>query len=687
MASETGLKYYAEFKNTRGHQYMIEVYERDYLGAAKIMGDLCGCALEVQGNMGSIISPIVKTQLRFSLVDSYDKEDTQTTKYGDWQEFFTPNDRLYRVVLSRINPNTGNYVREWSGYITPDSWQESLDYRGAITITARDGIGHLKDFPFEPTGDATPDENGLVQIYNLFLEAQAQIAMPMTVHVEAPGPLQYSADVPETEDGYHLDEAYVNVALFEGMNWYDVLEQTLESIGFCMRYVGGNEMIIGCLRNQPKLGHYTEETGYQVLEFYGGTLELDPAVKRIEEEQDYKQQNEVGLEHMKGLTFDATTTYRCKTDGNTMPGGGTFSIPEHDADKNDLAGAGQTGWDVGSGMLDPSLYLPDDFVRRAEGEDGWRNYAFIASNQVLNGSAPSATFRFRTKTSAVKLTFRFTPNPMTIEYQGSSAGKMDGTAHYALAEIKYYLCYSDGTTTRWWTGGQWQNSAYLITKEYDSQNKYETDFVVELAECADIEGGLITIMFGQITYKMWSSGGHGCYARVAEIMTEINGTTALKSNKITTINNDNYNVLLTRKPLFGALSREMGFVKPANYLAGMFYYPVYGGDPELFPYELGFTDFGGHDIVPLPVLIHQQILCYYFGAARVLYGSCAPQLRYAFEFGRTCRYKGHEYLLQGGTLDLFSGIMGGATFREYLDYRDLWDGEAPTYDEETIYNS
>jgi len=680
------LKYYAEFRNTRGHDYLLQVYERDFLGTSKIMGDLCGCSLEIQGGMDDITAPIVKTQLRFSLVDTSDKTDTQTTKYGDWQEFFTPDDRLYKVVLKKYNSGTGNYDAEWSGYVTPDSWKEDLDYRGIITITARDCIGHLKDFQFDDNQSwATPDANGLTHIYELFLAAGQIIDIPMTLTIESYGTQQYSADVPETEDGYYLHDARVNTALFEGMNWYDVLEQTLDAIGYTMRYVGNNKVVIACLRNLPKLGNYTAATGSQTMEFYGGTLELDPAVKKIEEVQDYKHQERVSLEHMKGLTFDATTTYRCKTDGNTMPGGGTFSIPEHDADKNDLAGAGQTGWDVGSGMLDPTLYLPDDFLRRAEGEEGWRNYAFIASNQVLNGSAPSATFRFRTKTSALKLTFRFTPNPMTVENSGSATGKMSGKSHYSLAEIKYYLCYSDGTTTRWWTGGQWQNNAYLITKEFDAQNQYETDFIVELAECADVAGGTLTIMFGQITYKMWSSGGYGCYARVAEILTEINGTTALKSNKVTTINNTAYNVQLTRKPLFGALSREMGYVNPKNYLAGMFYYPVYGGDPELFPYQLGFTDHGGHDIVPLPVLIHQQILCYYYGAARVLSGNCAPVSNARFEFNMTCAYKGHNYLLQGGTLDYFSGIIAGAILREYIDYNDLWD-EAPTYDEEVKYD-
>ncbi len=679
------LKYYAEFKNDRGHEYVLYVNQRDYAGDSKMMGDLCGCSLEVQGGMDDIITPIVKTQLRFSLVDTSDKADTQAVKYGDWQEFFTPDATLYEVLLGTIHNNILTTI--WRGYVTPDSWKEDLDYRGIITITARDNIGHLKDFQFEPTGFVTPDENGLIHVGDIIRGAIDKIDLPMVYDIcnGAVNP-QSVAPVPVTSDGKTLMEARVNAALFEGMNWYEVLEQTLESVGFVCRFVGGGTILFAPLRDLPKLGNIPGDASTQTLEFYGGTLELDPAVKKIEEVQDYKHQEQVSLEHMKGLQFGSTTTYRCATDGNTLPGGGTIRIPEHDADMNAVTDAGQTGWDVGSGMLDPSLYLPDDFLKRAEGEEGWRNYAFIASNQVLNGSAPSATFRFRTKTSALKLTFRFTPNPMTVENSGSATGKMSGKSHYSLAEIKYYLCYSDGTTTRWWTGGSWQNSAYLITKEFDAQNQYETDFTAELAECQDVAGGTLTIMFVQITYKMWSSGGYGCYARVAEILTEINGTTALKSNKVTTMNNDAYNVQLTRKPLFGALSKEMGYVNPKNYLAGMFYYTSSnpGTSPSLFPYMVRFND--KNTEVPLPVLVHQQILCYYYGAARVLSGNCAPVNKAAFDFGKICIYKGHNYLLQGGTLDYFSGIISGAILREYMDFSDLWADVTPDYDEEVKYN-
>lgn len=685
-----GLKYYAEFRNYRGQDYRLEVHQRGYSSTTKKIGDLSGCVLEVQGNMGSIIAPIVKTQLRFTVVDAPDMPAVSGTKFGDWQEFFTPDATLYKVILKCYI--SGAWATEWSGYITPDSWQESLDYRGGITITARDCLGHLKDFPFSTDGFTAVDANGLVMLKWLWKRAADIVEFPMTFAVEewdmGHGGA-YAAEVPTDDDENTLVEAMVNVALFEGMDWYEVLEQSLEAAGYVLRFVGGNKCQVMCLRNLPSLGNYTAATGTQALEFYGGTLELDPAVKRIEEEQDYKLQKEIQLPVFDGLEFASSySTYRCKTDGNPLPGGGVVSIPEHDAQYKPNTSRGRTGWDIGSGMLDPDTETPDSFLVREEGEDGWRKYAFIACNQQpgAGGTSIVADYRFRSRTSGMKLTFRFTPNALTKEYQGSDAGKMQKNK-YTLANIKLYAMFTDGTIERYWNGAGWVNSAYLLELDYDSANKEETDLVLEMTECRDFaNGGEMVVRLGQITYKMSYDGGHGCYARVANILVEINAQTALKGNKVTTINNDAYNVLLTRRPLFGALSQEMGFIKPGNYLAGLYYYPFYGSDPYLYPYQVRFTDQMSSQLVPLPVLIHEQILCYYYGAARVLQGAAAPTNKALFRFNKLCTYKGKTYIFQGGTLDYFSGVIGNATFREFATWTSLWADNPPSYDEQHEYN-
>ena len=675
-----GLKYKADFRNYRKKDYRLYVYQRGYTGSSKTIGYLAGCALEVQGAQGRIIDPIVKTQLRFSVVDATDKADTSTVKYRNWQEFYTPDATLYKVVLYELNGNTATAI--WSGYITPDSWQESLDFRGIITITARDNIGHLKDFPFVADGVATPDANGLIEIRYIFTRAMEVIDFPMTFNVESYGTGQYSADVPCTGDGDYLTEAFVNASIFEGMDWYQVLEQTLEAIGYTFRYVGRNRCVVACLRNLPKVGHYTEATGSQTMEFYGGSLELDPAVKQINESLDYKFQEEVTFDAVGDMTYQSAPAYACIVEGlGGLPTIQTSGILDTVTDH------GNTGWENGSEMLDVSGLDADDQLINSEGYDGWKQYALIPGNRSVDD--PSTSFSFRTKTSAARVTVNLAPFPYAI-IGGSdpNAGKVT-EVQYALYKIMYQVTYQseDGNTTRYWTGSSWANDhAHTITREYDAENEYGEALDITLSECASIESGKITITFANIVYKRWDDQGDGVYARVKSIQAKLISSRQLSSNKVTTINNPVYNVQLTRTPLFGALSRKMGFIQPINYNAGLFYYPYTGSYPVLFPYMVWFSDYVG-GLVPLPVLIHQQILCYYFGAARVLSGNCAPINNARFVFDKLCNYKGVSYLLQGGTMDFFSGIITGAVLREYADFNTLWSGGAPEYSEDVIYNS
>ena len=671
------IKYYAVFKNEKGHYYRIDVYQRDYLGPFMVMGDLCGCVLEVQGNMGDIISPIVKTQLRFSLVDSSDKTATQTTKYGDWQEFFTPDDTLYKVQLS-CGYREYDMSPEWTGYITPDSWKEDLDYRGIITITARDNIGHLKDFQFDDNPSlATPNEHGLTKIRELFLGALLLVDFPMPTEIEGQNSSQYGPAVPTMEGGLSLvEDGWVNTSIFEGMNWYEVLEQTLEAVGYTFRFVGNNKCEIACLRNLPKLGNNTEDTHNQVLEFYGGTLELDPAVKQIDDSLDYKIQEEVTFKAVGDMTYQSAPAYACVVDGL----GGLPAI-QNSGILDKVTDHGDTGWTNGSEMLDVSGLDADDQLINSDGSDGWKQYALIPGNRSVDD--PSTSFSFTTKTSAACVTINFASFPYAIVGgSGADAGKVT-EVQYALYRIKYEVMYQseDGNTTRYWNGSGWASDhAHVMTQDYDAENTYGDALEITLSECSAIESGKITITFANIIYKRWDDEGNGVYARVKSIHARLISSRQLSSDKVTTINDPAYNVMLTRKPLFGPLSRKMGFIQPANYQAGMFYYSSSnpGTPPSLFPYMVKFSDQQNTALVPLPVLIHEQILCYYYGAARVLSGSAGLRFKSLFKFNHICTYRDHNYIFQGGTLDCFTEIIANAYFREYKYYHNLWDVTPPT---------
>lgn len=672
-----GLKYYAEWRNYRKHDYRLEVLRRGYSGSAKAMGDFAGCILEVQGSQGDIIAPIVKTQLRFTLIDTYDEPDTGSVKHGDWQEFYTPDAGLYKVVLKAWD--SGAWVTEWSGYITPDSWAENLDYRTGVTITARDNIGHLQDFAF----DMSPNSDGLVKISDLIDRAMeiCELAMDYTIARSGLGPSSLNSIV---ADGVYLHDAYINASIFEDGNWYDALEKTLEAIGMALRYVGNNSVEITYLRNLPYMGNPYAQAGYQELEFYGGNLELDPAVKEIVEEQDYGHDSDVYFDVRSGLEFGSTETYRAKTDGNKMPSGGTFSRPEHDANINTVTDRGTSRWMVGSFLLDPSLYTPSTNLVRDEGQEGWKKYALVEANQISD-SVQVAIFNMNTRTAAIKLVFQFTPTPLTLEYVGSTGASTNRIKNsgYSLSQIKYSVSRT-GNGVKYWNGAAWVSTPQVLTQDYDAQNEYATDLEIQLKETEGSYPGQIIVIFYQITYKCWSDVGNGAYARVAAVRAELNATTAVSSNTVKTISNADYNVRITRRPLFGALSVNVGFVTPDNYKKGLYYYK--DGVLTLYPYRVRFDGQASGREIPLPVLIHEQILCFYYGAARVLHGNCAPINKVRLEFQNRFRYKNTYYLLQGGSLDLFSGILTGAVLREYANFNDLWDGTTPTWSDDQGYN-
>lgn len=672
-----GLKYRAEFKNTREQEYQLDIYRRGYSGSSKTIMDLCGCVLEIQGAQSDITAPIIKTQLRVSMVDAWDIAETGSEKWGDWQEFFTPDATLYKLQLRQ--KLSGVFQNIWSGYVTPDSWKEDLGYRNAITITARDNIGHLKDFQFDMTGDAL----GLVTIEALINAAMDKIDFPMGFSLMTGGESGYKFPYASNNGSpVYLTDACVNASLFDGMDWYAVLEQTLEAIGYTMRFNGANGFVCAPLRNiiNPD-GSSSGESSSLTVEFYGGSMELSPAVKEINEEIEYKIQKDVEQNVIGGLQYSSAPSYLCFVEGN-----GDLPTIQSSAPLDKVTNPGNSIWTNGSEMLDPSGREADDYLINSEGADGWKQFAMIPGNRYVDD--PSTSFRLFTKTSAVGITINFAPYPLAFINSGYDTGKMT-EVQYALSKIKYQVRYvsDDQSTVRYWSGAGWLNDhEHTITRDYDSENEYGSALDIVLSECKDIDSGQIIVTFSNIIYKRWDDEGNGVYARVKSVVVSLSSSVFLGSNKVRTVNNTAYNVKIERKPLLGALSKNVGFFSPANYQNGLFYYPGSNVAPRLYPYKVHFTGQTSANDIPLPVAIHEQILCFYFGAARVLSGRLAPINKAMMRFDRVFLYKGVKYLLQGGTFDMFSGIVESAVLREYAVFDDLWTG-TPSWSDDADYNS
>lgn len=661
-----GLKYYAEWQNYREQVFRIEVQERGFAGTAKIMGDFQDAALEIQGDQGNVTAPIVKTQLRFSLVDSWDTQDTETTKYGGWEEFYTPDATRFLVVLKSWR--NGAWETRWSGYITPDSWNENLNYRGSITVTVRDNIGHLQDFPFDLTGDVW----GLVSLRSIITAAMQKINLPMDFQ-------EANQNLPSIDgDGTNLLDSSVCIKTFEKDNWQSVLEDVLDSIGYTLRWTDFNRITLAPIRHLPLMGEVDEQEQEQQnpLEFYGGSRRLDPAYKQIIDTLDYDGDNSVDLDVMHGLNFGEWDgqTYTMHVEGNTF-----------DQDGASLLNSGTSdgyGWQSGRGFINGEASGVTQPLLDEEGEDALRDAAILAMNQAT----PSFMQVYKARVLSPAATLRIDFAGLVRQASGYGTGYSVEIAplHRPLASMRVYISYEVGQNQRYWDGNAWVENATYIDREVSGEagSGYSVEFALGVCDLGD--GGNLYIGFDSLTCKQIGESDkpcYGIYARIVGISLTANSA-RLESDKVTTTNNSDYNVTMDRKPAVGALSRAVPIVSPANYPNALFH--VKNGVLQAFPYGVSWGQ--GQAVKPLPVLIHQQILMFHHSTLSVFDGECAPSGKVMPYFDAIWTYKGRRVLLQSGTWDLGTGVINGAVLREFDSYDDLWEDGGASWDGSSEYD-
>jgi hypothetical protein len=170
------LKYYKDIES-QGHHWRVEIHQEtdEALVAVEIGPVIQGLKLIVQGDQADVDTAIVKTSLEMVFVDAPDLESER--KCGYWEEFYTSSATEYKVILYK------NGTIEWQGYITPDSFSETLQYRGSVTIIARDNLGMLQDFEYDLVAGST----GMVSIGHMLERAMSLISFPMTYTIPAGG--------------------------------------------------------------------------------------------------------------------------------------------------------------------------------------------------------------------------------------------------------------------------------------------------------------------------------------------------------------------------------------------------------------------------------------------------------------------------------------------------------------------
>ena len=553
----------------------LNIYEKDYTGTSKQIDALTSLVMEADCQDAQ--SPIQKMILRIGLADRPEMPDTDSRKYGRWEEFFTPDATRFLVEILVAGS------ARWKGYITPDAWSETLDFHASVSITARDNIGHLEDFEFA-------SESELISVDEIIRSAMVLIEPQFTVTYD------YASDYTiESENGVSITDAYVNTSLFKGKSWYEVLESVLTSLGMCIRYVGWNQYFIGFLRY---VSRYNGGTTVQNYLRGSATLMLSPAYKEIIEDDDYEFE-EFGIPDFRNKILENTSseeiTYKYYNMSQSVVSG-TTTITYESIFYNTI------GWSNGS-----IHYLNDDVINSG--------LKFDRTKAALIPLTKSATFNFG-KLNNLELSIDFSVILQAYGMLGSKTLKSSdvGSITFSYVISRRYTNDSGDEVTRYFNGSAWQSGLQYteVSINPDLYGPFTKYVSVNLpVDPASNEGATIflTIYFKDVIVRYVNSidASSGVYMAVDNLQISCPiSYVKLESNKVTTVNDSKYNVRKTFRPDIVAMSStDVTVVNHTNYKNVLWlnsYTP--------FPYNVRWRKDAEETYRPLPALMAMQMLCY-----------------------------------------------------------------------------
>lgn len=647
-----GLRYYKEIAQHDDAVVRLEILMKGYEGEAIEIGDVVqGLSLQIQGQQSDVDAPIVKTSLSMTFIDVIDVENDK--KNGFWEEFYTSDATAWKVVLKAKTAQETTFRTIWGGYITPDSFSETLDYRGSVNLIARDNIGHLQDFDFDEEGD----EDGLISLYDLINTAWTKIESPMDLICNPQQIINC--------EGIDGADTLMNTSAFEGLNWYEAVEKALSSYGVVMRYIGDNMVHLGSLRYMSHLG-WVDESYMPHLEpvfVSGAQRELTPAVKKIEEQATYELEDSVPMPQVKEADFNGSTyTYRCKVDGVEI-NGQSFGREEHDAPVWAINNDNAKGWsNISASTLffNPRAYELGYFVKQRELGDEVLRYMYIAANNV-----DSRSVEFTRNITCADMSFRIKfGDPCSL----NSANQIDIPNIYNLKKITYSIRFEQNGITQYYSvNGAWVTGIQDLVTEYDATQK-NYDFEKEITFGEYTGAAKLTFIIKQIEYAQTSASGNrakkGLYACVKEFSIGISdGASLLEKSTVNTHYNSSNNVILKQEPDFAPAKNVVAL--PAIIKNGIF---CRQGGAIIPAKKWGWTTSTEQE---LAVLKHQQLLMYYAKPNNVISGTIVNADITRLDTIYT--WRGAEHILMSGNINILTGQIEGAMLREFIRYNDLWN--------------
>ena len=667
---EYQLKYYKEIES-KGMVWRVEIhhYTDSAVTPMEIGAVLQGLRLIVQGDQADIDTPIVKTSMEMIFVDAPDLDAER--KCGYWEEFYTSSSTEYQVILFK------NGVKEWTGYITPDSFSESLQYRGSVTIIARDNLGTLQDITFDMS--ALRNLEGKVKIQELVQLAIGKSKCQLD-YIYKEKELPYSVGISDAywTDGNTLLGQYVDTNALTERSWWDALYDVLYSSGLVLRYLGQNKLQLMALRSIPLLGnvYWADVEERNVIFSAYGHRELLPAVKSIKEidefDIDLEPVNEIIPEYMndpdliacENLVFTGTTT-------TTNP----FNTPVYgykDPAKPQYISP------ISSNILNVGAYP------RLEGEDSeaygnWDDKSIIY--YAVNAVDPKPVRFYKSiQAESGKVSIRFVvdkPVSLLSDFSAVLNTPIVRASEYGTAPFLQYrllhttdskTLYYDANVTAWKTGAT--NNTVALTSGLFSADVPQP-VVFELTDIAVPGVGVVTLEIIDIRINIAIlTLRHDCigmYMRLRDIAIETSLPEDIKilhKVTLTTEYSDKYAVRIDKNPAFAvcpSMLPEVAYVPNAILTKCKDRYR----SPEQWNWSSKNTTG-----ISLSRLIHQQLLAYYAMPNNVLTGEIVTDNP---TFNALYRWNGKQHILTSGSLNVISGHMENAVLRQFYRYDHMWE--------------
>lgn len=668
------LKYYKDIQ-TQGQYWRVEIHQEteEDIKPQEIGPVIQGLRLIVQGDQADIDTPIVKTSLEMVFVDAYDLNDDR--KCGYWEEFYTSSATEYQVKLKKNN------ILEWTGYITPDSFSESLQYHGSVTIIARDNLGSLQDFEYSGTSNA----NGMKSISDVLRKGLEVVSFPMELSIDGLGARRFAhtLDSALTSD---IWETLFNNRSLVGKTWQDAIESLLYSVGLVLRYVGKNTFVLASIRDLPLYGfeYYWDVPERDVVFCAYGNRELSPAAKTVVDEVRFEIQDNLAYIEMPADVYGEEGLYNYRQqpfppivwDDPTMPNEPliVYEMPVFNVEN----GSWSTPSLETSLFLNPFKYkLKEGLSSQSDGNLRADDVVYLAANnndddEDIENYGTSRLAKWTTEIGPGLYRLSFTAGtPVGLYDNNTKLGFYDVKSY--LTRLSYYLKWksSDGSTQLVYDAKSdiWKEGVSdKLNIFYGSSTTFPKIF--EFGDLQTTTRGFIELEIVDIIVSRGPDATvgvvRGAYVQIKDVTLKDVGlekTFIPESLKVTTQYNKKNNIRVQRNAKYGF---NMGNIaSPITILNGLYVYTnkwYYASDRWVF----NSTD----EPNPLSVLLHQQLLAYYSKPNNVLTGELATIDPL---FNAIYKWKGKKHLLTSGALNVLTGRIENVVLREFMRYDHMWE--------------